>query len=50
LSQRTGISAGGVSQHLATLRAAGLVSTHRQGRMLLNARTAVAEALLSASV
>jgi DNA-binding transcriptional ArsR family regulator len=48
LARRTGITAGGVSQHLTTLRAAGLVVTHRQGRALLNTRTAVAEALLAA--
>jgi DNA-binding transcriptional ArsR family regulator len=49
LARRTGMTAGGVSQHLAALRAAGLVSTHRQGRSVLNSRTTVAEALLSAS-
>ena len=46
LARRTGITPGGVSQHLTTLRAAGLVVTHRQGRSLLNTRTEVAEALL----
>ncbi|MEV4196944.1 helix-turn-helix domain-containing protein [Micromonospora globbae] len=49
LARRTGMSAGGVSQHLTALRAAGLVVTHRRGRMLLSARTDVAEALLSAA-
>ncbi|MFD0520213.1 ArsR/SmtB family transcription factor [Paractinoplanes durhamensis] len=49
LSRRTGLTPGGVSQHLTTLRAAGLVVTHRQGRSLLNTRTEVAEALLAAS-
>ncbi|MFI5889079.1 DUF5937 family protein [Actinoplanes sp. NPDC051513] len=49
LSRRTGLTPGGVSQHLTTLRAAGLVVTHRQGRSLLNTRTAVADALLSAA-
>ena len=49
LARRTGITPGGVSQHLSTLRAAGLVVTHRQGRSLLNTRTEVAEALLSAA-
>jgi DNA-binding transcriptional ArsR family regulator len=49
LARRTGMSAGGVSQHLSTLRAAGLVVTHRQGRALLNARTSVADALLDAA-
>lgn len=47
LARRTGISAGGVSQHLAALRAAGLVATHRHGRTVLNIRTPIAEALLS---
>ncbi|MEU8814312.1 helix-turn-helix domain-containing protein [Actinoplanes sp. NPDC048796] len=49
LARRTGLTAGGVSQHLGTLRAAGLVTTHRQGRALLNSRTPVADALLSAA-
>jgi biotin operon repressor len=49
LARRTGMSPAGVSQHLTALRAAGLVVTHRQGRMLLSARTTLAEALLSAS-
>jgi hypothetical protein len=49
LARRTGISAGGVSQHLAALRAAGLVATHRRGRSVLNIRTSTAEALLSAA-
>jgi DNA-binding transcriptional ArsR family regulator len=48
LAQRTGMTAGGVSQHLAVLRAAGLVVTHRHGRAVLNVRTTLAEALLSA--
>ncbi|MCW3813226.1 winged helix-turn-helix domain-containing protein [Micromonospora sp. DR5-3] len=49
LARRTGLSPAGVSQHLTALRAAGLVVTHRQGRSLLSSRTAVAEALLTAS-
>jgi DNA-binding transcriptional ArsR family regulator len=49
LARRTGITAGGVSQHLAVLRAAGLVATHRHGRAVLNTRTPAADALLSAS-
>ncbi|MDI1462920.1 DUF5937 family protein [Catellatospora sp. KI3] len=49
LARRTGITAGGVSQQLTVLRAAGLVVTHRQGRAILNSRTSVADALLSAS-
>jgi DNA-binding transcriptional ArsR family regulator len=47
LARRTGLSAGGVSQHLTALRAAGLVSAHRTGRFVLYARTGVAEALLA---
>jgi DNA-binding transcriptional ArsR family regulator len=48
LAQRTGMTAGGVSQHLAALRAVGLVATHRRGRAVLNTRTTLADALLSA--
>lgn len=46
LAVRTGMSAGGVSQHLTALRAAGLVSAHRTGRLVLYARTGVAESLV----
>jgi DNA-binding transcriptional ArsR family regulator len=49
LARRTGISAGGVSQHLTALRAAGLVDAHRTGRFVLYARTTVAESLLAAA-
>ncbi|MFD2764815.1 ArsR/SmtB family transcription factor [Micromonospora eburnea] len=49
LARRTGLSPAGVSQHLTALRAAGLVVTHRNGRSLMSSRTAVAEALLTAS-
>lgn len=49
LARRTGMSASGVSQHLAALRAAGLVTAHRHGKTILNTRTTVAEALLAAS-
>jgi DNA-binding transcriptional ArsR family regulator len=49
LARRTGMSPGGVSQHLTALRAAGLVTTRRQGRMLLSARTDLADALVSAA-
>jgi biotin operon repressor len=49
LARRIGISAGGVSQHLAVLRAAGLVITHRHGKTVLNTRSSLAEALLSAA-
>ncbi|MET7424197.1 winged helix-turn-helix domain-containing protein [Dactylosporangium sp. NPDC005555] len=46
LAARVGLTAGGVSQHLAALRAAGLVTAHRDGRTVLNIRTGVADALL----
>jgi hypothetical protein len=46
LARRLGLSAGGVSQHLTALRAAGLVSAHRTGRVVLYARTHVGEALV----
>ncbi|WP_020520989.1 ArsR/SmtB family transcription factor [Catelliglobosispora koreensis] len=47
LARRTGLSAGGVSQQLNALRAAGLVTAHRSGHAVLNTRTAVAESLLA---
>jgi DNA-binding transcriptional ArsR family regulator len=50
LAERTGMSAGGVSEHLTALRGAGMVSAHRAGRTVLYARTAVAESLLAAAV
>ncbi|TDV45487.1 ArsR/SmtB family transcription factor [Actinophytocola oryzae] len=46
LAQRTGLTPGGVNQHLTALKEAGLVSSHRVGRFVLYARTAVAETLL----
>lgn len=46
LSGRTGLTSGGVNQHLTALKAAGLVSSHRVGRFVLYARTAIAESLL----
>ncbi|GAA3293067.1 MULTISPECIES: ArsR/SmtB family transcription factor [Dactylosporangium] len=49
LADRTGLTPGGVSQHLAVLRAAGLVRAHRAGRSVLNVRTAAAEVLLNAN-
>jgi len=48
LAHQTGMTAGGVSQHLSALRSGGLVTAHRAGRVVLYARTAVAEALLAA--
>jgi DNA-binding transcriptional ArsR family regulator len=49
LARRTGLTPGGVSQHLAALRDAGLVTPHRSGRYVLYARTVAAEALITAS-
>jgi len=46
LARRTGLTPGGVSQHLTALKAAGLVSAHRVGRFVLYARTEVAEQLV----
>lgn len=45
LAARTGLTAGGVSQHLTALKAAGLVSAHRVGRFVYYARTEIAEQL-----
>lgn len=47
LAVRTGLSAGGVNQHLTALRDAGIVSAHRVGRSVLYRRTRVAETLLA---
>jgi DNA-binding transcriptional ArsR family regulator len=47
LAARTGLTPGGVSQHLTAMRAGGLVGAHRVGRSVLYARTEVAEALLA---
>jgi DNA-binding transcriptional ArsR family regulator len=46
LAQRLEMSPAGVSHHLVTLRDAGLVCGRREGRALLYARTATADALL----
>ncbi|MEU3721617.1 DUF5937 family protein [Streptomyces sp. NPDC031705] len=48
LARHCGLSAAGVSQHLTALRNAGLVTAHRVGRSVLYARTAIADALLTA--
>lgn len=48
LARRTGLTAGGVSQHLTALRAAGFLGAHRSGRYVLYHRTAIAETLLTA--
>jgi DNA-binding transcriptional ArsR family regulator len=47
LARATGLTPGGVSQHLTALRDAGLVSAHRSGRFVLYARTRLAEELVS---
>ena len=49
LANTLGISAGGVSQHLAILRDAGLVNGHRTGRVVLYLRSPAAEDLLAAA-
>lgn len=49
VAARIGLTAGGVSQHLGALRAGGLVTPHRVGRVVLYARTSAAEALLEAA-
>jgi DNA-binding transcriptional ArsR family regulator len=49
LAARFGLRAGGVSQHLTTLRDAGLVSATRQGRAVLYVRTELADRLLTGS-
>jgi DNA-binding transcriptional ArsR family regulator len=49
LSHRTGMSAGGVSQHLTALRAAGIVASQRMGRSVLYERTQLADSLLAAA-
>ena len=45
LATRLGVTAGAISQHLGVLRAAGLVSTSRDGRVVLHLRTERAEVL-----
>jgi DNA-binding transcriptional ArsR family regulator len=49
LARRTSLTAGGVSQHLGVLRAAGLVSAHRTGRSVLYSRTHAADGLMATS-
>ena len=46
LARLLGLTAGGVSQHLGRLKAAGLVTAQRDGRLVLYARTQAAETLL----
>jgi hypothetical protein len=49
LARAVGITAGGVSQHLAVLRAAGLVHGHRVGRVVLNLRSPAGDNLVGAT-
>jgi DNA-binding transcriptional ArsR family regulator len=46
IARRLGITPGAVSQHIGALRAAGLVASDREGRNVLHARTALADALV----
>jgi DNA-binding transcriptional ArsR family regulator len=48
LARRLGTGPSLISQHLSVLRAAGLVSSHRQGRVVLYDRTAAGRTLLGA--
>jgi hypothetical protein len=45
LAVRTGLTNGGVSQHLKVLRSAGLVNAHRAGRYVLYVRTGLGHSL-----
>ncbi|NUT36337.1 MAG: winged helix-turn-helix transcriptional regulator, partial [Hamadaea sp.] len=47
LATRLAVTSGAISQHLGVLRAAGLVTTSRDGRVTLHLRTERAEALLA---
>lgn len=49
LARRLGITPGGASQHLAALRAAGLVQGRRDGRLVLYVRTPVADELVKSA-
>ena len=40
-----GVSAGGVSDHLKVLREAGLITSRREGRLVIYARTEKGDAL-----
>jgi DNA-binding transcriptional ArsR family regulator len=50
LAVRTGLTSGGVSQHLKVLRDAGLVSAHRAGRYVLYVRTELAQSLFASGI
>jgi DNA-binding transcriptional ArsR family regulator len=47
LARRLGLTAGAVSQHVGSLRAAGLVTSEREGRGVLHARTGLADGLVA---
>jgi Helix-turn-helix domain/Family of unknown function (DUF5937) len=49
VARRLEITPGGASQHLSSLKAAGLVSSNRHGRSVLYARSPLADELVSAS-
>jgi DNA-binding transcriptional ArsR family regulator len=49
LARAIGITPGGISQHLAVLRGAGLVRGNRIGRAVLYARSATGDALIGAT-
>jgi hypothetical protein len=49
LARALGVSAGGVSQHLGILRAAGLVHGHRVGRVVLYLRSPAGDGLVGAA-
>lgn len=48
VAQRAGLSIGGVSRHLAVLREAGLVSSHRRGHAIVHLPTPLGTSLLEA--
>jgi DNA-binding transcriptional ArsR family regulator len=49
VARRLEITPGGASQHLSSLKAAGLVSSNRHGRSVLYARSPLADELVSVS-
>ena len=49
LARRVGVSAATVSHHLSALRAAGLLSTLRQGELILHTRTSTGSSLVNAA-
>ena len=48
VAQRTGLSIGGVSRHLAVLRESGLVASHRRGHAIVHHPTPLGLSLLEA--